>query len=203
MDINAIARIIAQEVVKQLHEEQPPESRRVAHRILVLGHRNPELERRLRAACEPATDILFSGETEPTQNVDRYVVPQLSCNDMAELATGRAAGAMAGEVLNLLLNGKNVEVLEFEYRTYSDSAAGPLYRLYESYVETLAGFGLTAFSVKKPDFVRCWENLVTEKTIVDAEGQGAPVLQVPAAAKVTPLAGEIARELNIEIQRCL
>jgi ethanolamine utilization protein len=122
---------------------------------------------------------------------------------MANLAAGRAEGLYVKEVMSLLLQGTQVEVLDFEYKNFSETAPGPLYRLYESYQDTLKSFGLVSFHEIKPESIRFWKELITEKTINETAQRGASTLVVSRTSKVTPLAKETANKLNITIQKSL
>jgi hypothetical protein len=197
MDVNELVRTIAAEVLKQMQGQVRKDC------VMVLAERDSLSPDRLRECLGGDTDIFYHGEDTHGRSVCRYILPSLSCSDMADLAAGRANGPYITAVLDLLLHGTEVEVLEFGYRAYSETAPGPLYRLYESYMQTLAGFGLKPFQQKRPEFVRFWQTLVTEKVIIDAEQQGVPAVQVPVAAQITPLALETAKNLKINIQKCL
>ncbi len=197
MDVNELVRTIAAEVLKQMQGQTKKDC------VMVLAERADCSSDRLHECLGGEADIIYFGEDIQGRTVSRYILPSLSCSDMADLAAGRANGSYITAVLDVLLRGTEVEVLDFAYRAYSETAPGPLYRLYESYMQTLAGFGLKSFQQKRPDFVRIWQTLVTEKVIIEADQQGAPVVQVPVAAQITPLALEAAGNLKITIQKCL
>lgn len=197
MDVNELVRTIAQEVIKQLQDQQDRKC------ILVLAERDAISAAKLQEFAGPDLDVLYCGDGTADRQISRYILPFLSCNDMADLAHGRASGMYMEEVLKLLLAGIEVEVLDYGHRRYSETAPGPLFLLYEKYVETLIGYGLKPFQHKQPEYIRCWETLVTEQAVQNVKQQGAAVLQTLAAAQVTPLAAEAAKELNISIQKCL
>jgi hypothetical protein len=197
MEMEALARVIAQEVLNRLRET---EAERPC--VLVLADREARLEAQVRERLgqpSQAQDILFSGEVAASRTPHRHLLPRLSCSDMADLATGRAAGAQQAAVLNLLLNGVSVEVLEFEYKAYVESAPGPLYRLYEAHARTLESFGLKECPRPRSGTIRFWENLVTERDVTQAWKDGARVLEILTTARVTPLAVEAAHTLHITV----
>lgn len=197
MDVNELVRTITREVLKQLQDREHTKC------CMVLAERDQQVVEKLQEGLEGETDIFFWGEDTNGQTVCRYILPLLSCSDMADLATGKAHGKYTAEVLSLLLHGTEVEVLEFEYRAYSETAPGPLFRLYESHEESLCSFGLKPFQPKRPDTIRLHTNLVTEKVVNEAKEQEASVLMVPVTAQITPLAAETARSLTVNIQKCL
>lgn len=197
MDVNELVRTITREVLQQMHGQKKNDC------IMVMAERSPLLAGQINEKLGCESELFFWGEDTQDQSVCRYILPFLPCGDMADLAAGRAGGPYMTEVLQLLLRGTEVEVMEFGHRAYSETAPGPLYALYESYVETLAGFGLKPFQPKRPDSVRHWQLLVTEKVVNEAGEQHASTLMVPVKAQITPLAAEAARNLNIQIQKCL
>lgn len=200
MDMNELARTIAQEVLKQLKAEQET-AQSGAECVHVLAERDCTLAETVREHLGDEYEFCYFGEDMHGRTPCRYLLPYVSCADMAALATGRASGPIFTEVLRLLLLGREVEVLEFEYKAYGGTAPGPLYSLYEAHEQTLAGFGLKGFKPKQPDTIRFRETLVTGDSVMQA--RGAKVLMVPAGALVTPQAMEEARTLNLTIQKCL
>ncbi|PHR28810.1 MAG: hypothetical protein COA36_05800 [Desulfotalea sp.] len=197
MDINTLISSITENVLKQLNT---PVSKRC---FMVLAERDPLLCETICRLSGEKIDIFYLTEDTKDRTICRYILPFLSCSDMADLAAGRAHSPNTANALNLLLQGKKIEVIEFEHKKYSESAAGPLYSLYESYLKTLAGFGLKEFQQKVPEVVRFWQTLVTEKVVDNVQQQGGSTLMVLGAAKITPLAAEAAKDLNITIQKCL
>lgn len=156
-------------------------------------------------AADGTSGLAFSIDSNIAMSLPqcRYILPFLSCNDMADLAQGKASGIFMSEVLRLLLAGKEVEVMEFEYRSYSETAPVALYGLYQSYEKTLAAYGLKECGRKQPDAVRFREDLLTAADVNKARENGALTLMIPLSAKVTPLAAEAARNLNINILKGL
>jgi len=197
MNIEELVRTITTEVVKQM---QPSVNTSCC---MVLGRRTPLLTDRIQELVGNETEIFFYDEEPKSQTICRYILPTLTCNNMADLAAGRAEGIYVKEVLSLLLQGVEVEVLDFDYKRFHETAPGPLFRTYESYQETLKGFGLVSFREKKPETIRFWKELITEKTIHDVQEEGANTLVVSRTSTITPLAYETAKLLNITIQKSL
>lgn len=197
MEIDDLVRTITAKVLKQMQISATREC------CMVLSRRTPLLTDRIQQIVGDSLEIAYLGEEREDQTICRYILPSLSCNHMADLAIGRAEGMYVKEVMSLLLQGTEVEVLDFDYKDFSETASGPLYRLYESYQEKLESFGLVSFRQMKPESIRYWKELVTEKTITDTEQRGASMLVVSRTSNVTPLAQETAKELNITIQKSL
>ncbi|MFT5700843.1 MAG: ethanolamine utilization protein [Desulforhopalus sp.] len=197
MEIDALVRAITAEVLKQM---QPSSTRGCC---MVLSGRTQLLTDRIQQLVGDDVEIFYFGEEIHNQTICRYILPSLSCNNMADLAAGKAEDLDAKKVLNLLLHGTEVEVLDFDYKSFSETAPGPLYRLYESYLKTLKSFGLIAFRQKLPENYRFWKELVTEQIVHETEQRGASTLVVSRTSKITPLAAETAKTMNITIQKSL
>lgn len=200
MDLQELIRTITLEVLARLQERPSRPC------VLVLAERGESQAARVRellpeilsAIQEEGVDLIFLGEDASGRTPIRCILPSLSCEDMADLAAGRACGPLAAEVLRLLLAGTKVEVLNFAYRAYAKTAPAALYALYQAHEKTLIGYGLTAFK-PKPASIEFTESLVTAAVIERAHKAGAEVVQVPAGAKITPLAMDTAKSLRITI----
>lgn len=206
MEVSELVRTVVREVLEQLGElREDRGSRKPAVKacVMVLAERDEQAAAKVLEHVGDEAELVFFGEDAGSLVPGRYIVPRLTCGDMAELAAGRASGPVPAEILRLLLCGTEVETLEFEYRSYSGTAPGPLYRLYETYEKTLAAYGLTGFKRAQPDTVRIREDLVTAKDVDRAHENGASVLMVPVTAKITPLAVEAAESRHIAILKRL
>ena len=197
-DLQDIIRAVAQEVIKRLQEEAPTKPC-----VMVLGPRNEGHCLQIKECSEADVEILFWGEDTAGRTPVRHILPFLSCNDMANLASGKASEGMSSEALQLLLSGVEVEVLEYEYRAYSESAPGALYALYEAHEKTLVSYGMKEFARKAPEAIRFRETLVTQSTVQEVHSIGASTLLVPTKANITPLAAEAAKNLNLTILKRL
>lgn len=200
METTALVRIIVQEVLKQVALQ---EKRGVC--VRVLSCRSSELAARITPLVQAwygdGVELVFTGEACGSREVRARILPVLTCSDMADLAAGRAGTPAMQEVLDCLLSGAGVEVLDFEYRRYEQSAPSALFALYQGYEKTLARFGLVAFRVKKPETVKNHGHLITARTLEEAGRDNARTLMVAESAKVTPLALETADRLGIRIVR--
>lgn len=208
-EMQEMADAIAREVIRQLNCRTEglaalrPAGKPEKPCIMIMGARDAKLAAGIRTQLDEDVDFQFFMEPGTGRVPSRTILPSLCCATMADLALGRASGALMTEVLRLLLSGVEIEVLEFGYKAYAETAPGPLYSLYESYEKTLAGYGLKAFRRKQPGTVRFRERVVTEKDVTAVQEKGASVLMVPATAVVTPLAQEAAKNMNINILKHL
>lgn len=197
MDAHELARMITRQVLEHIRKANDRAC------VLVLAPRDEALATMICAHLEDGADVVFLGEETGGRAPARYILPLLSCADMADLAVGRAGGTVPAEILRLLLSGREVEVLDFEYKAYGDTAPGALYSLYQAYEKTLSGYGVAAFRRKMPEAFRFWGELVTAAAVRQAKEQGVRTLEVPASAVVTPLAADEAGSLNINILKRL
>ncbi len=207
-DIQKLAVSIAREVARQLQAEGSeagkmgvPSSASPRPCVMILGARDAKVASAVRAHCDEEVDFLFFMEPAGNRTPCRYILPHLCPSAMADLALGRASGSLMTEVLRLILSGVPVEVLEFGYKAYEQTASCSLWHLYQGYEKTLVGFGVTEFRRKRPDAVRFHARLVTERDVAEARERGAQTLIVPAMTVVTPLAKEAAGASHITICR--
>ena len=192
MDLETLTRAIAHQVLERLREE------RRKTRVLVLAERDDAVVTTVHERLGKDADIIFSGE-EDGRPPERCILTSLSCSDMVDLADGKASGPRMSEALRLLLSGVRLDVLEFVYKTYVNSAPAALYARYESCERTLASYGVAELKAKSPEVVRLRSDLVTERDVRAALRDGASTLLVPAATLVTPLAQDAAREAHLTI----
>lgn len=196
MDVSELVRAVVTSVLEQLAVTASPDC------ILVLGYRDEKTAAAVEQLADSGCSIRYLGEECASAPV-RRLLPYLSCQDMADLATGRAGNAIMAEVLHLLLAGRQVEVLEYEYRAYADTAPGALYRLYARYAEELTEFGLIPFVRPRPEFVRVWDDVISAEHVRQTVEAGASELQILKTALVTPLAIDQARSDSITISKML
>ena len=161
----------------------PPEDLRLAAAV---RERLPQA----RVRCDPAGH---------GPRPDFYVIPELSCSEMVDLAQGRASCLALARVLDLLLAGNAVRTLGFAYRAHEATAPEARWRLYQGYEAALASYGLTELPPAAPEALLSRRELVAAAHVTEAVRQGARVLRVPRRAVVTPLAREAAAEQHLTI----
>lgn len=193
VDKELITRLVA-EIVGQLSQERP------AEHILVIGSRNDDVGKALPSGNTLSRKLFFSAEGDDTERIDRYILPCLQLNDMADLALGKAVSPDAVIIRNLLLAGKTVEVLEYAYKECENTAPPPLYHLYCQYDETLRSFGLSPVHVEVKR-VSLTKKVISEKDLEKCRAGGITRIDVSSSSIVTSLAKDYARQYRIEIQR--
>ncbi|WP_458399632.1 hypothetical protein [Mailhella sp.] len=201
MDMSELVSAVVKEVLQHM------ENRKELPCVWVLAKRETALEERVRPLVEPyfpeGVDLVFFGEELGGRTPSKHILPHLCCSSMADLAAGRVSSRTLETVLSLLLKGISVEVLEFGYRDYADTAPGALYDLYVGYEKTLASYGLKEFKAKLPESVRVREKLITASMVEKYGMEGYRNMVVPADATITPLAAETADTLKVGIQKKL
>jgi len=190
-----LVQTIVQEVIRRLQGATE------ARKVLILARKDDAgIAPVLQQLDQSDKAVFWSKESDNLVPV-RTIIPFLSCSQMADLALGRATGPLLKKALDLLLAGKTVEIFEYEYLQYEESAPESLYQLYASYEETLRGYGLQRFAVEKQNVARFSRRLVTERDIIEACQQGISVLRVLSDAQLTPLAVDCAKERGIQLQK--
>ncbi len=150
-----------------------------------------------------AMDDLCRNElAEPGKRFKKIVIATLCPVGMADLALGRATGREMLLLLELLLKGHTVEVGEYTYEKYKNSASPQLYKLYQQYEKRLEQFGLRRLSpLEQMSLTKLTEKrrLVTE-TMLAAMGQENGVVELPKGVLITALARDYAKEHGIVLK---
>lgn len=169
--------------------------------VLILGSQSDAAGISLPKSDGFTTKVFCSDDAYDAGEIDRYVLPVLELEDMADLALGKAASIKAREVLALLLQGKTIEVHRYAYTDFENSAHLKLYQLYANYAETLNDFGLCPMQKQIHKAIRVNARVVSEKDIEKCNAEGITRIGVSDKAFVTSLAEECAKKFGIEIQR--
>ncbi len=192
METNELVKLIVKEVIEKLGTSSNE------NRVLIYAKKGCSGADQVLKYLGDKTTIVWAEEKNEDEVFKRRIVPFITCNQMADLSAGKAVDPVMRNVLKDLLYGNKIEVFQFEYCRYKETAAEELVRLYESYEEKLALYGLTI--IEEINETKCIRKaLVSEKDIITANENGARVLKVPATAIITPLAVECARDLNVEL----
>jgi len=201
MDADILVKTIVERVLSELQSGLPVSNKA---NVMVLSTYSKLVEEQT-LKCLNANDVElhFLGDSCPEKKIARYIIPQLSCRDMAELASGQAKSPVTEAVLPLLLEGTVVEVLDYEYKAYENTAAPGLYKLYMQHESTLSSFGLAAFKPEPEPVARCWHKLIAEKDVEQAAHNGAKEMHVTKDSVITPLAMEQAKLSQIDIYKTL
>ncbi|WP_375751007.1 hypothetical protein [Vibrio sp. HN007] len=201
MDSDTLIQTIVERVITQLRAESTNKN---ATRVMVFGACSQQVEQHI-LRCVSATDVelCYWDNGEQCKEAERYIIPHLSCGEMADLALGKATGPMVEAVLQLLLKGKAVEVIDYEYKAYEQTASPALYKLYLQHESTLSSFGLKYLKPDPEPVQRFWQNLITEKDVEQAALNGVKEIHVAKDCVITPLAADQAKSNRIVINKAL
>ncbi|BHH85921.1 hypothetical protein [Desulforhopalus sp. 52FAK] len=169
--------------------------------VLVLGSRSEADQLRLPGSADSKVNVLCVDDVYNAGEIDRYILPRLEVEDMADLAVGKATSSKAKDVLALLLGGKTVEVYQYGYTKFEETAPVQLYQLYSDYAKTLSDFGLCPLQKQVRRVVRVTSKVLSEKDIEKCAAEGVTRIGVSGKALVTSLAEECAKKFGIEIER--
>ena len=128
------------------------------------------------------------------------LLPLLTMNLMADLVVGRGTGKIGQLVVQLLLFGHRVEVLEFEYRAFEQTAPQALWHLYTSHQKHLEDFGLVERKAGASNAKTHRGHLITEKDVEQLAQEGVRCVQTGKRTIVTGLARDMARSIGMDIQ---
>lgn len=177
-------------------------AKRDIENIFILGSKDEAAGVSLPKIDGVAANVHYSDEALIDVNgFDRYILPRLEMDDMADLAHGKATSARAREVLGYLLKGKTVEVYRYAYKDFEDSASPGLYQLYCGYAESLSGFGLCPLQEQVQKTTRVNAGVISERDVERYNAEGVRRIGISDKALVTSLAEECAKKFGIEIQR--
>lgn len=155
---------------------------------------------------------------------DRVVIASLGMTQLVDIAQARISDPVTCAVLNALLNGIDVVMLEsaLEYKKFAGKGSAALYGTLESYARTLGVFGVKLICEKQPAPVvkeakpprfeappvevpkgtaePSVGRLVTEAQALDLIKEGASI-RLPAGTIVTPAAKDVFARAKVELIR--
>lgn len=200
MDLNRLVELISKEVLKELQKDTknngPLDNKNKTVYVLALSGSIDESD--LLDKIGKDFEVLYFGDDLEGRSITLHLIPKLTIETMADLAQGNSSDEISSKILRLLLSGIFVEVLDYEYRSYEDSAPHSLYQLYENQEKTLKSFGLKPFEKREPKTKSIKKELICENDIIMAGNKGIKTLMVSKGANITPLAVETAKDMNIE-----
>ena len=121
VELNTLITAVVRAVLEQIEARPAPVA-------LVLAPKDDALAQRVEQRLGNGMRVCFQRSSAGEQPA-LYILPELSCSDMADLAQGRGSSLALREVLELLLQGKQVRTLGFAYRAYAATAPDALLHL--------------------------------------------------------------------------
>lgn len=193
MDFELLAARLVKDILHELQLLQQRET------VLLFTGRDRRLPEGLAELLDPKARVLYPEDPWEMAEVDRFILPCLHIDQMVDLALGKSGGKLMYAVRRVLLAGRTVEVFQFEYRRYLDTAPRELIGLYEQYRRQLAGFGIIDGLARQKRAARIDRKVLTAADILQARDQGVQQLDIAGCCRVTPLARETARDLGIHL----
>lgn len=166
--------------------------------ILILANRSEASTVNLPEQATVVSRLFYTDDDFSNARINRYILPQLEPGDMADLAQGKPGSEKVAGVLELLLSGKSVEVLEYKHTRFQDTAPAPLLDLYQSYVETLGRYGLKPFA-RPAKNVKTSRKVISERDVEKFHKDGFTCIKISAKSLITPLAKEHATKCGIKL----
>jgi len=143
MNYDKLVDLIVKEVYKKLEET---DKKNIRHKTAVIIG-DVELDPITRANLNEEYRMIYYGEE--ALEADIAIVSRLSIKSMANIATLTGINEEENFIINMLLAGKRVYVLEsgLEYRKYKNTAPRALYNKYLSFEKELKVYGIDIVEV--------------------------------------------------------
>ncbi|MCI8280704.1 MAG: hypothetical protein HFI76_03140 [Lachnospiraceae bacterium] len=217
-EMKGLVERVAAELKRRLKEDGHPQTfagispgrgaRNAKKRLLVIGTLEEEERKTLSDSYELVRQEEFctkDWEEAHAQDYELILVASLSPKAMAQVAHGISAGGAAAGILQGLMMGRPVFLLErgLEYRNYKDSASRTLYLFYQKQEEVMKHFGIR-FVEHTMDILDQAKRktggemqrladlthltLLQESDLIRARNMGCRGIRLKEGAKVTPLA---------------
>ncbi|WP_350342950.1 hypothetical protein PRVXT_002219 [Proteinivorax tanatarense] len=161
----------------------------------------------------------ISSYTQSELEDAKYIlIPKLSVSSMAFIATGIKGDLVSNLVLDALILGKQVGVLEngMEYQNHAKTCKRGLYQLYEGYKRKIQDLDIEVGSLnglflsKTPKTliasranIVLQERVITEKKLKDLDCKDFTVISIPEKSIITPMAKDFIRTHQIQIDKSL
>lgn len=210
MDKQALIEDIVNEMCKRFANEL--EQMHTNNPLMIIGTLTKEEEKEF----SEYTLIPFTGELKG----DKLLLCELTIAQMAHLALGCCETSLEQTLLEALLQGKQIFVLErgLEYRKYKDSAPLKLFALYHEYERTLRQYGVRiiksisecvtlqnertqSIEVTKQKTHVFQKKFLLEKDLIAARVGFNDKLELASSCKITSLAEEFIRTHHLTIQK--
>lgn len=190
---NPLVEQIVEQVLNRLAGEETREN------ILILQNRSEVSEKNLPVQTSTSSRLYFMDDDLNNILISKYILPQLEPGDLADLAQGKPGSGKVAGVLELLLAGKCVEVLEYTHSRFEDTAPPPLMDLYQQHVETLVSYGLKPYA-RPAKTANTSSRVISERDVEKFHREGFTCIRIGAKSLITPLAREHASQCGIKLQ---
>ncbi len=223
-ELRQIVEQVTNQVLAALSQENAVKTSTGAEKILVVGDIN-------KVPREICTQAVLCGLDAYER--DRYIAPfnkviisELTLVQLCDVAQGRPSDTACCAVIQALLNGKSVMLLEsgLPHRAFAGKGSTALYARLEDYVRTLSSFGvklMTEARMYRPEEVpikparyqkiaeptpngsgkQNYARLITEEIALSLVKDGECRISIPHDAILTPSARDVFTKLHITVER--
>ena len=228
MDLDRLINMITQEVLKRIDDAGRQNQLKSKEEILILGDAGDGHREEYRYIVSVYGHTTFLDDfavDDGVEQFDRILVPHLSNEDLAGIAVGLARSDVGKIVMEGILCGKQVIVLEegIRYRRYKDRVNENFYNMFQAYEERMASFGVEI--AKREVLCEVLKNRPEKKQIADYSGdaeergvriakkvivetdlyqlytKGCKKVYIDKASVVTPLASDYIRTHEMKVVR--
>lgn len=193
MDLEILIAQVTRNILQELRSTAQQET------LVLFARKEQSLPEGLAEIFGTKSRVLYGEDNWNVEDVERFILPCLYLDQMVDLAHGKGGSKLMYAVRQVLLTGRKVEVYQFEYKKYLNTAPKNLLTLYEGYRKQLEGFGLIDCITKRTKAVRIEKSVLTQSDILKAKAESVQHLELSAGCRVTPLAYEVAADLGIHI----
>lgn len=150
MDKERLIELVTAEVMRMLENggeesEKVPECAPDAPRALLIGQRE-KLPVRVQTKYSLCDVELYKDHSVPVpvEKFEAVFITRLSLTEFSDIAAGRDAGRISKTVIDAIMNGKKIYLMEtsFFWRKQKAVIAPGFYQLLEGHVRTLRNFGI-------------------------------------------------------------
>lgn len=228
MDIDKLVEIVTKEVVKRLKAIDEPIETEISDKVLILDSisnlKHAALINELKKSKLEAVGIEAWDQEVNLETYKFVIAPVLGIREIANIALGVSCGPVCQTVINSILTGKEVYVLEegIEYRCFKDTANKLLYSRLQDYEKQLVSYGVKIVSkselfkgpveeektdIRTAEIKECTtidvynvdKKLITEADIQKLHRQGCKRISIGLKSIMTPSAADAVKVYNMEI----
>ncbi len=194
MELDKLVETLTRLVLAEVEEMKP------AKTALVFSAKKQGIPGSVRNLLGDNWQVVYPVDVFEYSDIDRFILPEMKIDQMVNLALGKSGLQWLSMVRKVLLSGRKVEVIEFEYRKYPESGPQALISLYEEYYQRLLSFGIIeAVGDKSKTETTLLNGLITEKDVQRMWENNIRCLELGKKCQLTPLAQDFAREHRMSL----
>lgn len=223
VELEKIVSLVAQQVLSSMENGKAQDvCCEGKSKILVIGNRTKDIPEEILYNAVPF-NIEDYVKNQNILRYDKVIITKLTITQMSDISLGRISDDVTCAVINALLNGVDILMIEsaMPHRKFAGKGSAALYNLLESYGQTLQRFGVKLYKKKvreelppppppkykappvvvppgtaKPN-ISC---LITEAEARELIKQGGEI-HLPAGTIITPSAKDIFAVAKVEVIR--